>query len=200
MWQGSRNNVASQYPLNYAVNLGTWFVWDPTTGQGGNGVFYPASTTRTGDITDGLSNTLGFSEVKAYQPVYRNAALTTANSIPAVAGVAGLGGMLQTNTGHTEWVDGRSIDSGFTTTFAPDTIVACNVSGVIYDVDWTNELEGKSTTVPTYSAVTARSYHSGGVNASLMDGSVHWYADLTNLGVWQALSTRAGGEIMPSTH
>ena len=32
-----------------------------------------------------------------------------------------------------------------------------------------------------------RSYHSGGVNGLLMDGSVHWYADSINLGVWQAL-------------
>ena len=73
-----------------------------------------------------------------------------------------------------------------------------NVSGAAYDCDWTNELEGKSTTIPTYSAVTAHSYHSGGVNGLLMDGSVHWYAGLINLGVWQALSTRAGQELMPS--
>ena len=119
--------------------------------------------------------------------------------MPTVASVPTLGGTFQTNTGHTEWEDGRSVDSGFTTTFAPNTIVSANVSGVYYDIDWSNELEGKSTTVPTYSAITARSYHGGGVNASLMDGSVHWYADLINIGVWQALSTRAGGELIPST-
>ena len=38
-----KNGVASQYPLNYAVNLGTWFVWDPVTGNGGNGMFFPGS-------------------------------------------------------------------------------------------------------------------------------------------------------------
>ena len=41
-----KNGVAAQYPLNYAVNLGTWFVWDPTTGNGGNGMFYPGSKLR----------------------------------------------------------------------------------------------------------------------------------------------------------
>ena len=114
--------------------------------------------------------------------------------------MAGLGGSFQSNNGHTQWVDGRSIQTGFTTTFAPDTVVPASVSGVNYDIDWTNEQEGRSTTVPTYSAVTARSYHSGGVNASLMDGSVHWYADAINLGVWQALSTRAGGELLPAKY
>ena len=195
-----KNGDPSQYPLNYAVNLGTWFVWDPTTGNGGNGMFYPGSKLRAGDIADGSSNTLCCAEVKAYQNMFRNAGLTGTLAMPAVTDVASLGGTFQAANGHTEWEDGRSTDSGFTTTFAPDTIVLATVSGVNYDVDWTNELEGKLTTLPTYSAVTARSYHNGGVNASLMDGSVHWYADAINLGVWQALSTRAGGELMPSSY
>ena len=51
-----------------------------------------------------------------------------------------------------------------------------------------------------FAAVTARSHHKGGVNASLMDGSVRWFADTTNPGVWQALSTRAGQELLPSSY
>ncbi len=194
-----KNGAASQYPLNYAVNLGTWFVWDPTTGLGGNGTFYPGSNIRATDITDGSSYTLCASEVKAFQPMYRNAGMASPLSMPMdPTTVAALGGTFQAANGHTQWVDGRSTQSGFTTTFTPNMVVPANVNGVAYDVDWTNELEGKSTTIPTYSAVTARSYHSGGVNGLLMDGSVHWYADSINLGVWQALSTRAGQELMPS--
>ena len=196
-----KNGVAAQYPLNYAVNLGTWFVWDPTTGNGGNGMFYPGSKLGANDIVDGSSYTLCASEVKAFQPNFHDAGLAAPLSMPTVpANVASLGGTFSANTGHTEWEDGRSIDSGFTTTFAPDTVVPANEGGVLYDVDWTNELEGKSTTLPTYSAVTARSYHGGGVNGLLMDGSVHFYADLINLGVWQALSTRAGQELLPSSY
>ncbi len=182
-----KNGAPAQYPLNYAVNLGTWFVWDPTSGTGGNGTFYPGSQIRAGDIADGLSYTLACAEVKAFQPMFRNAGLSSPVAVPtSPASVAAMGGTFQVNNGHTEWEDGRSTDSGFTTTFAPDTVVLATVNGVNYDCDWTNELEGKSTTVQTYSAVTARSYHNGGINASSMDGSVRWYADAINLGVWQA--------------
>jgi len=54
----------------------------------------------------------------------------------------------------------------------------------------TNQQEGKSDTVPAYAAVTARSYHGGGVNVAMMDGSVPWFIDEVNLGVWRAYSTR----------
>jgi prepilin-type processing-associated H-X9-DG protein len=47
----------------------------------------------------------------------------------------------------------------------------------------------------TYAAVTARSYHTGGVNALLLDGSVHFCAGTVRPDVWRALSTRAGGEV-----
>jgi len=196
-----KNGVAAQYPLNYAVNLGTWFVWDPTTGIGGNGMFYPGSKLGANDIVDGSSYTLCASEVKAFQPNYHDAGLLSPLAIPTVpANVANLGGTFSANTGHTEWEDGRSTDSGFTTTFTPNTVVPANNGGYLYDVDWTNQREGKSATAPTYSAVTSRSYHGGGVNGLLMDGSVHFYADLINLGVWQALSTRAGQELLPSSY
>ncbi len=40
----------------------------------------------------------------------------------------------------------------------------------------------------------ARSEHPGGVNATMCDGSVHFFADDVNLALWQAMSTRAGEE------
>lgn len=42
----------------------------------------------------------------------------------------------------------------------------------------------------------ARSRHSGGVNALLMDGTVHFITDSVNLSTWRALATRAGGEVV----
>jgi prepilin-type processing-associated H-X9-DG protein len=44
-------------------------------------------------------------------------------------------------------------------------------------------------------AVTARSWHPGGVNAALADGSVRFVSDSIDLRVWRALGTRAGGEV-----
>ncbi len=69
------------------------------------------------------------------------------------------------------------------------------MGGVAYDIDWTNQQEGKSPTVPTWAAVTARSDHPSGVNAALMDGSVQWFAETIDPAVWRALATRAGGEV-----
>jgi prepilin-type N-terminal cleavage/methylation domain-containing protein len=187
------------YPLNYAMNLGVWFVYDPQTGQGGEGAFYPNSKLKAGQFRDGLSYTLCASEVKAWQPYFRNAARPAADlrAVPAAEAIGALGGDFKSSSGHTEWVDGRAHQVGFTTAYAPNTAVPCAVSGTVYDADWTNQQEGKSATVPTFAAVTARSYHVGGVNAALMDGSVRWFSNNTDLGIWRAYSTRAGGEIVP---
>jgi hypothetical protein len=99
------------------------------------------------------------------------------------------------NTGHTEWVDGRCHQTGFTATFAPNTEVGCTLGGPAYDIDWTNMREGQSATVPTYATVTARSHHSGLVHVTFMDGSARSVADGVALEIWQALSTRSGNEI-----
>lgn len=43
----------------------------------------------------------------------------------------------------------------------------------------------------------ARSYHPGGVNAAMADGSVRWFSSGTAMNVWRSLGTRAGGEAIP---
>ena len=45
-----------------------------------------------------------------------------------------------------------------------------------------------------YSA--ARSRHTGGVNASLCDGSVRFVSNSISLGTWEALGTMNGGEVV----
>jgi len=42
----------------------------------------------------------------------------------------------------------------------------------------------------------ARSYHPGGVNAALGDGSVRFFRDSVSLGIWQALASIEGGEVL----
>jgi len=111
------------YPLNYGVNLGVWLVCDPGTDEGGIGSFYPESKLKANAFGDGLAYTLCAAEVKAWQPYFRNAALPNDPGIPAPEDVATLGGEFKSNSGHTEWVDGRAHQVGFTTTFRPNTLV-----------------------------------------------------------------------------
>ncbi len=192
------------YPHTYGFNFGTWFVYDPATGSGGDGVFMPNTPMRHAHITDGFSNTLCAAEVKGFTSYLRN----TANPGPvppaspaqvavmAAAGQLKLGPNLNDNTGHTEWPDGRVHHSGFTTTFTPNTVVPFTTGGRTYDIDYNSRQEGNSATVPTYAAITARSYHSGIVNVLLMDGSVRSVSNSISLATWRALGTRQGGEVV----
>lgn len=45
-------------------------------------------------------------------------------------------------------------------------------------------------------AITARSYHSGGVNAVFADGSTRFVSQSIDLGVWRAIATFDGGEVV----
>lgn len=43
---------------------------------------------------------------------------------------------------------------------------------------------------------TSRSFHAGGVSAAMCDGSVHFISDVISHGVWQALGTPTGNEMV----
>ncbi len=193
------DGALTHYPLNYGANFGTWFVYNPLVRSGGNGLVHPNSHTRFASITDGTSNTLAFSEVKAYNPYLRDGGNPAAAGapIPALpADVTAYGGNFKTNSGHTEWVDGRVHQTGFTGTFVPNTVVPYTDGGVNYDVDFNSYREGKSINQLTYAAVTSRSYHPGGVNSCLADGSVRLFSETIDLAAWRAMSTRDGGEVV----
>lgn len=193
------DGTVEHVPLNYAVNLGTWMVYHPATKSGGDGAFFPNSRLRPADFVDGLSRTVSLGEVKAYTPYFRNAGIASPATPATADAVCGLGGDFKNDlpalpSGHTEWVDGRAHQTGFTSTFPPQTRVPCVRGAGSYDVDWTNQQEAKSLSVPTAAAVTARSHHPAGVTYAMMDGSVHTAAASMSAAVWQALSTRSGGE------
>jgi prepilin-type N-terminal cleavage/methylation domain-containing protein/prepilin-type processing-associated H-X9-DG protein len=190
------------YPQNYAANYGTWFIYDPVTGKGGEGAIIPNRFLRHADFKDGHSNTIAFSEVKAYQAYVRNTATpaTLGDSYPAdpaAATALAATGSFRGEVGHTEWTDSPCHQSGFTFVFTPNTKVPFNVGGTIYDVDILTQVEGSHASKPSYGIITSRSYHSGGlVNVLLMDGSVRSVASEINIGVWRALGTRMGGEVV----
>ena len=187
------------YPLNYGINLGTWFVYDPNRREGGDGLSYPNSRTRFASVTDGTSNTLAFAEVKAWNPYLRDggnpsAPVAPIPNVPTV--ISSLGGDFKTNSGHTEWVDGRAHQIGFTGTFPPNTVVPLASGGKTYDIDFNSSREGKTANQLTYAVVTSRSYHPGGTNVVLTDGSVRFVAETIELTTWRSLTTPGGGEVV----
>lgn len=204
---GASDPDGSYYPLNYAYNAGTWEAWNIATQQAGNGAFGANTALQPRDFVDGMSNTIGFAEVKAYTAYNRdgnNGTATIPATAAAVEAVVTAGGSNKSNSGHTEWTDGRVHQSGFTSTLAPNTEVVVPGADVATpgDVgDYTSCRENKnsgdcSVPGPTYAAVTARSYHAGIVNTVLMDGAVRSISDNLDLTSWRSLSTRAGNELL----
>ncbi len=185
-------------PTSYGFNLGTWFVFDPSRGHGGDGAFFPNSHLSLAAFLDGTSHTLLAAEVKAWQPYMRNGGppnTAIPNDAAAAAAVAATGVQFK-STGHTEWPDGRVHHSGFTATLTPNTVVPLTINGKLLDVDYNSWQEGKngSAGAPTYAIVTSRSYHASSVNAVLVDGSVQSIQETIALRVWRALATRRGSE------
>ena len=112
------------------------------------------------------------------------------------AQIAALGGAFKASSGHTEWVDGRVHQTGFTTVFLPNTVVPVQRGGTWFDVDYTSCREDKSCGSPVRAAVTSRSFHAGIVNTLLMDGSVHSIASNIDLTIWRRLGARSDGQLI----
>jgi len=144
-------------------------------------------------IADGLSNTLAFAE----------------KPIGTISG---------TYAPFRDWVRRQS---GSLPLRADDWIVACSklgrdgggqrldagaswmLTGAIYTLFFAST--SPNSTIPdcgdeTFNGVglfSARSYHPGGVNAAMADGSVRWFSATTSVATWRGHGTRAGGEPGP---
>jgi prepilin-type N-terminal cleavage/methylation domain-containing protein/prepilin-type processing-associated H-X9-DG protein len=135
-------------------------------------------------ITDGSSNTIMFSEVLPYDvdvlgPTTsslqgRNRDMRGCVLLPAAGG-----NVFTTLTGPNSTT--------------PDTLISCEPTIPTND-PYRRACTQNQTTGDTFAA--ARSKHSGGVNAALADGSVRFFRDTIAVQVWQALGTRAGGEVV----
>ncbi len=87
---------------------------------------------------------------------------------------------------HTEWSDGHVHSAGFTTAWPPNKVILGRVTypGINLDLNGKNEENGG----PTFSAINARSFHPGGVNALLGDGSVKFIKSTIDGMTWRALT------------
>jgi prepilin-type N-terminal cleavage/methylation domain-containing protein len=194
----SSTGAAIHYPVNYGFNGGTWRVWQNVLGRGGDGAFAPNSRFGSRDFTDGMSNTLCFSEVKAFTPYNRDGSAGTATipGTPAeVEALIGAGGSNKANSGHTEWVDGRVHQTGMTVTLPPNAQVVVP-GGAGPEGDYTSCREDKACTGSTYAAVTSRSWHVGIVQSLLADGSCRSISENIDLGTWRNIGQRNDGNVI----
>jgi prepilin-type N-terminal cleavage/methylation domain-containing protein/prepilin-type processing-associated H-X9-DG protein len=134
-----------------------------------DGVFYINSKTRFADILDGTSNTFFFAERSHFDPNW--------------AAASGGGAALNTYGGWA-WTNVNAMEDLTLGTEVP--------------VNWLipNGGTGFAVTDPRLNAIGSQ--HTGGANIAFADGSVHFLSNSTPLNVLQALSTRAGGEVVNS--
>jgi len=194
--------LPEHYPLSYGVGRGIYQVASVSAGGAINGdggaAFKYNGVTRDRDFTDGMSNTVAMSEVKCKTPRFHDWHAAPA-AVPATSGAFGaFGGAFSDSNGHTEWVSGNTIHTGFTTTFTPNTKVPYTTGGTEYDVSFsgTREAELDTTNTFTRAVVTSRSYHVGAVHSMLMDGSVRGISSNIDLQTWQNLGQRSDGKVV----
>lgn len=188
--------------INYGFNMGTWLVYDPVKGKGGDGAFVVNGALSPVDFRDGMSHTIGLAEVKSYAPLWRNSKGDPGSALPGGGGVwnltAGYSGgvQIQDQSGHTNWCDSRVAQTGFTMVLPPN---AKQGAGKKEELDFSSLDEGTSATRPTYAAVGARSYHPGGLSVLMMDGSSRFVAENVGLDLWRGMGTRHGDELVDLT-
>ena len=157
---------------NYMLNAGDSFF-----NEGGyanstqlNGLFYVFSSTRIADIRDGTSNTLMVSEI-------------------ILVPDGPIGSEKQDVRGRYHNV--RHAGALFSTLYAPNTSQPDRFNYCLNNLD-----EAPCVNTGTDIVVSARSYHPGGVVSALADGSVRFLTEGINAETYQALGTRAGGEVI----
>lgn len=138
------------------------------------GVFGNNSSLAMRDIIDGTSNTLALSELKfRLQSSTGPSSQDTRGTWPY--------GVMGANIFSTQTSPNSS---------APDGIWGCRS----YPEEGMPCVQIGSPYTEMYSA--ARSYHTGGVQGAMADGSVRFFSDNIDLLLWQALSTRGGREVI----
>jgi prepilin-type N-terminal cleavage/methylation domain-containing protein/prepilin-type processing-associated H-X9-DG protein len=177
-------------PTNYLACMGSGAnggTHDPSKGDV-DGIFYTASRTRMGDITDGTSNTALMSEslkgpggtppsgsLPAGSPL-RQTLYASLPSAPMSEGACQGASTWQTDR-NSKWADG-------------------DVPYGIYDHWRTPNASIWDCVAGVYSWRGARSGHAGGVNLLLGDGSVRFVTNSISADTWRGLGSRNGGEVL----
>ena len=189
-------------PTNYGFNRGDWYVWGGFNAPENRGAFTVNRSRALADVRDGLSNSILAAEVKTYQPYYRDcgglanvndpSAAYPTNADPLALVPEYAVGCGELHEGHTEWPDGQVNQSGFTTAWPPNTKINAGDPAIDLDINGQREKNGG----PTFAAFNSRSYHPGGVNVLLGDGSVRFIKESVDGMTWRGLGTIRGGEVL----
>jgi prepilin-type N-terminal cleavage/methylation domain-containing protein len=184
---------------NYRANIGVGPQWGPNieSPDSGNGFFDENILCATASLfTDGLSHTVAFSERLrgSWQPgagqperdysdlsPYQFAPIRDADFALGWCRVAAVEqGMVFVQGGST-WLEERRENTSFCHAQEPNGPIPDALARA-YPTSW-----GIS---------TARSWHHGGVNALMGDGSARFVIETIERRVWRGLGTRSGGEIV----
>jgi len=138
----------------------------PQSISSGDGMFYANSGIRFSDVKDGLSNTFLILETCHHRKF-----------IPREGG-----DMIETLTGLNPFLWVNEFGQGYA-------LVSCGIPSENKDLKLT--INTHDPYIPTYGA---RSDHSGGVFASLCDGSVHFVSEKIDYDTYLGLFTRSGNE------
>jgi prepilin-type N-terminal cleavage/methylation domain-containing protein/prepilin-type processing-associated H-X9-DG protein len=188
---------------SYGNVVGDWYVWEEL-GQINRTAFSPNVSKRLSQFTDGLSNTMIFSESQIGHYEFRKCTSLggmTYNNYPDVPNTPA---MIRTIAptcspsdsgprGHVSWTNGSVFNSGVTTANTPNgKVFVQGFANYPYDLVTIDENQGG----PVFASLTADSYHPGGVNAMFGDGSVRFIKDSINGNAWRALGSISGGEVI----
>jgi prepilin-type N-terminal cleavage/methylation domain-containing protein len=185
--------------ISYGNLEGDWYVWW-LPGPQNRSAFSPNFSRRFAQFTDGLSNTMVFGESQIGHSQLRKCSGEggmTPNSFPDTSQSPALiismaPSCTESATAHQKWANGKVFFNGVTTALTPNTKVLIPGDTHPYDLVTHDENQGG----PTFAALTADSYHPGGVNCLIGDGSVRFIKDSVNGLAWRALGTIAGGEVI----
>ena len=191
------DGIPDHFPSNYGLSIGTFRVYDGA--QAGDGAFGANRFTSFSEFNDGMSNTMGISEVNTFTRAYQGSNYD--NSVTGIPGLSDVANLINSNvtsgtapSGHTQWVSGLVQQTGFTAFFTPNTVF--NIDGRLQPADFVNNSEsGDVANNPCMAAVTARSFHPGIVNVAFMDGSISKVTETVDLTVYRTIATRFGGEV-----
>jgi prepilin-type N-terminal cleavage/methylation domain-containing protein len=150
----------------------------------GPGVLLKNTRTRLADISDGLSKTLMITESAGKPQLYQGRVAVGSPPTDLVQG----GGWARPASDI--WLVGSSSDG---TTFPGPCAVNCTNGQDVGGQPYPNPIYGTDGSGQVYS------FHLAGVNALFSDGSVQTISGNVTIGVFAALVTRSGGEIVDPT-